>query len=162
MIPVNNTSRLADRYALTPLRWFLKHQRGEKKPVLTFFLFLSVCHLFLFCLIYVFMYVPSSLTSLSLLMSFFMCTFYPLSLFPFSFLSALRGCYLGGVSSGQSYPAAQYESGLQQRGQQREQPGHQPRTLLHTSWWVAAADRYPRGISRISEEKSLTVLKLYS
>lgn len=38
----------------------------------------------------------------------------------------------GGVSSGQSYPSAQYESGLQQRGQQGEQPGHQPRTLLHS------------------------------
>lgn len=37
-----------------------------------------------------------------------------------------------GVSSGQSYPSAQYESGLQQGGQQGEQPGHQPRTLLHT------------------------------
>lgn len=133
MIPVNNTSRLADRYALTPLRWFLKHQRGEKKTCAHIFLvFVSLSPVLI--LSYVFMYVPSSLTSLSLLMSFFMCTFSPLSLFPFSFLSALRGCYLGGVSSGQSYPAAQYESGLQQRGQQREQPGHQPRTLLHTSW----------------------------
>lgn len=40
---------------------------------------------------------------------------------------------LGGVSSRQSYPSAQYESGLQQGGQQGEQQGHQPRTLLHTS-----------------------------
>lgn len=84
MIPVNNTSRLADRYALTPLRWFLKHQRGGGEPVLTFFLFLSVCHLFLFCLIYVFMYVPSSLTSLSLLMS--LCVlFLPFPFFRFLF-----------------------------------------------------------------------------
>lgn len=49
--------------------------------------------------------------------------------------------WLGGVSSRQSYPSAQYESGLQQRGQQGEQPGHQPRTLLHTSRWVAVVAR---------------------
>lgn len=162
MIPVNNTSRLADRYALTPLRWFLKHQRGEKNLCSHFscfcqfvtcsysVLFMSLCTclpLWLLC--------HCSCLSLCVL-------FLPFPFFRFLFLSALCGCYLGGVSSGQSYPAAQYESGLQQRGQQREQPGHQPRTLLHTSWWVAAADRYPRGISRISEEKSLTVLKLYS
>lgn len=38
MIPVNNTSRLADRYALTPLRWFLKHQRGGGKTCAHIFL----------------------------------------------------------------------------------------------------------------------------
>lgn len=48
--------------------------------------------------------------------------------------AAVWRCNTGGVSSGQSYPSAQYESGLQQRGQQGEQPGHQPRTLLHTTW----------------------------
>lgn len=49
-------------------------------------------------------------------------------------------CNPGGVSSGQSYPSAQYESGLQQRGQQGKQPGHQPHTLLHTPWWVAVVE----------------------
>lgn len=44
------------------------------------------------------------------------------------------GVVTGAVSSGQSYPSAQYESGLQQRGQQGEQPGHQPCTLLHAPW----------------------------
>lgn len=53
-------------------------------------------------------------------------------------------CNPGGVSSGQSYPTSQYESGLQQRSQQGEQQGHQPRTLLHTSGWVAVADGTPR------------------
>lgn len=53
---------------------------------------------------------------------------------------------LGGVSSRQSYPSAQYESGLQQGGQQGEQQGHQPRTLLHTSGWVAVVARCPRGV----------------
>lgn len=60
--------------------------------------------------------------------------------------AAVWRCNPGGVSSGQSYPSAQYESGLQQRGQQGEQPGHQPRTLLHTPRWVAVADRYPGGM----------------
>lgn len=56
---------------------------------------------------------------------------------------SLRGslcCNPGGVSSGQSYSTSQYESGLQQRSQQGEQQGHQPRTLLHTAGWVAVAD----------------------
>lgn len=61
--------------------------------------------------------------------------------------AAVWRCNPGGVSSGQSYPSAQYESGLQQRGQQGEQPGHQPRTLLHTPWWVVVVDSYPRGMS---------------
>lgn len=59
-------------------------------------------------------------------------------------LRGLLRCNPGGISSGKSYSTSQYESGLQQRSQQGEQPGHQPRTLLHTAGWVAAADETPR------------------
>ena len=79
---------------------------------------------------------------------------YPLSSFfssyyHFSSSAATRRCNLGGVSSGQSYPSAQYESGLQQRGQQGEQPGHQPHTLLHSTWWVAAVDSHSGEMSSV-------------
>lgn len=71
------------------------------------------------------------------------CSSFPFP--PFIFVSAAVWCCNPcGVSSGQSYPPAQYESGLQQRGQQREQQGHQPRTLLHAPWWVAVVDGIPR------------------
>lgn len=65
--------------------------------------------------------------------------------FSFLLISAVSlCCNPGGVSSGQSYSTSQYESGLQQRSQQGEQQGHQPRPLLHTAGWVAVADWTPR------------------
>lgn len=109
--------------------------------------FLSV--FFLFCHIYIFIHVPSLTVSVHVCLCclrhvppFGQFCSYSTSLrcssFSFSsfiLISAVaRHCNLGGVSSRQPYPTAQYESGLQQRGQQGEQPGHQPRTLLHTAW----------------------------
>lgn len=76
-----------------------------------------------------------SLSLLSLLTSLFVSLSLSLSLSPSPSLSSTllpSPPTHRGVSSGQSYPSAQYESGLQQGGQQGEQPGHQPRTLLHT------------------------------
>lgn len=89
-------------------------------------------------------------------LSFLYCLLVPLlsilflhhcSSFRFFFILISAGslcCNPGGVSSGQSYSTSQYESGLQQRSQQGEQQGHQPRTLLHTAGWVAVADGTPR------------------
>lgn len=109
--------------------------------------------LFVFFLFYFFM-------SLLFVLCLLITTFLPSAALsspvsPFTFSSAAVRCRNpGGVSSGQSYPSAQYESGLQQRGQQGEQPGHQPRPLLHTPRWVAVVDGYPGGMmSKIIKEK---------
>lgn len=94
--------------------------------LLMFFFFLSPSHpslLSFFVLITTFL-LSASLPTRSLLHLYLCC----------------GCCNPGGVSSGQSYPSAQYESGLQQRGQQGKQPGHQPHTLLHTPWWVAVVE----------------------
>lgn len=82
-------------------------------------------------------------------------------LFSSSPVSCPALCGLGGVSSRQPYPSTQYESGLQQGGQQGEQQGHQPRTLLHTSGWVAVAARYPRGMSGKKNELTLDFVSVW-
>lgn len=77
---------------------------------------------------------------LFVLITTFLFSASPPSHFPLYLYLCCGCCNPGGVSSGQSYPSTQYESGLQQRGQQGKQPRHQPCTLLHTPWWVAVVE----------------------
>ena len=123
-----------------------------------------VCRLSLsfYCFLYILTPVLHCMSSLFSLQLFFLLLLF-LPLFPVLCPSAaVWRSNPGGVSSGQSYPSAQYESGLQQRGQQGEQPGHQPRTLLHTPRWVAVADRHPGGMcSKILMSKTSKKKKVF-
>lgn len=104
----------------------------------------SVIHFFFSCIFSILPCHHSPFCLLVPLLSIYHCSTF--RVFPPSSLisaGSLR-CNPGGVSSGQSYSTSQYESGLQQRSQQGEQQGHQPRALLHTAGWVAVADGTPR------------------